>query len=93
MSADEGVRPQSRSQGHVSPLREPRAEQQPLVRNLHGTRLTDEFAWLKAANWREVMRDPQQLDPAARAYQQAENDYCEHALADNAALQEALFTR
>jgi oligopeptidase B len=75
----------------VPPPSEPRAEQQPLVRNLHGTRLTDEFAWLKAPNWREVMRDPQQLDPAIRAYLQAENDYCEHALADNAALQEALF--
>jgi len=37
------------------------------------------------------MRDPQQLDPAIRAYLQAENGYCEHALADNAALQEALF--
>jgi oligopeptidase B len=91
MSAYEPVRPQFRSQGAVSPLSEPRAEQQPLVHNLHGTRLTDEFAWLKAANWREVMRDPQQLDPAIRAYLQAENDYCEHALADNAALQEALF--
>jgi protease II len=91
MSAHEQVRPQSRSQGHVSPLSEPRAEQQPLVRNLHGTRLTDEFAWLKASNWREVMRDPQQLDPAIRAYLQAENDYCEHALADNTALKEALF--
>jgi oligopeptidase B len=37
------------------------------------------------------MRDPQQLDPAIRAYLQAENGYCEHALADNTALQEALF--
>ena len=91
MSAHDRVHPQFRSKGHVSPPSEPRAEQRPLVRNLHGTRLTDEFAWLKDANWREVMRDPQQLDPAIRAYLQAENDYCEHALADNAALQEALF--
>jgi oligopeptidase B len=45
----------------------------------------------KPPNWREVMRDPQQLDPAIRAYLQAENGYCEHALADHAALQEALF--
>lgn len=37
------------------------------------------------------MRDPQRLDPAVRAYLNAENSYCEHALADNAALQEALF--
>jgi oligopeptidase B len=75
----------------VPPPGEPRAEQQPLVRNLHGARLTDEYAWLKTPNWREVMRDPQQLDPAIRAYLQAENGYCEHALADNTALQEALF--
>jgi peptidoglycan/xylan/chitin deacetylase (PgdA/CDA1 family) len=61
----------------VPPPSEPRAEQRPFVRNLHGIRLTDEYAWLKAPNWREVMRDPQQLDPAIRAYLQAENGYCE----------------
>src|ERR1700686_3586824 len=75
----------------ASPPAEPQAEQRSFERTVHGFRLIDEFAWLKAANWREVMRDPQQLDPAIRAYLQAENDYCEHALADNAALQEALF--
>ncbi len=70
---------------------EPQAEPRSFVRSFHGTDLTDEFAWLKAPNWREVMHDPQQLDPAIRCYLQAENDYCEHVLADNAALQEALF--
>ena len=37
------------------------------------------------------MRDPSQLDPAIRAYLQAENDYCERALADTKSLQETLF--
>ena len=60
----------------------PQAEQRPVERTLHGVRLIDEYAWLKAENWREVMRDPFQLDPAIRAYLQAENDYCERALAD-----------
>jgi oligopeptidase B len=46
---------------------EPQAERRPLERNLHGLRLIDEYAWLKAENWREVMRDPFQLDPAIRA--------------------------
>ena len=85
------MRPQLISQGRVSPPSEPRAEQRPRVRILHGVRLTDEFAWLKAANWQEVMRDPQKLDPAIRAYLRAENDYCERALADTAALQATLF--
>jgi oligopeptidase B len=71
--------------------REPRAEQRPLMRTYHGVTLVDEFAWLKAANWQEVMRDPHRLDPAIRAYLDAENDYCAHALADTTTLQEALF--
>ena len=70
---------------------EPRAEQRPLERTLHDVRLVDEYAWLKAENWREVMRDPFQLDPAIRAYLQAENDYCERALADTKGLQDTLF--
>ena len=70
---------------------EPRAEQRPLERTLHDVRLVDEYAWLKAENWREVMRDPFQLDPAIRAYLQAENDYCERALADTKSLQDTLF--
>src|SRR5213596_366049 len=71
---------------------EPKAEQRPLERVLHGVRLIDEYAWLKAENWREVMRDPSQLDPGIRAYLQAENDYCERALADTKTLQETLFS-
>src|SRR6202040_2977672 len=70
---------------------EPKAEQRPLERVLHGVRLIDEYAWLKAENWREVMRDPLRLDPAIRAYLQAENDYCEYSLADTNSLQETLF--
>ena len=75
----------------ASPPAEPRAEQRPLERTLHDVRLVDEYAWLKAENWREVMRDPSQLDPAIRAYLQAENDYCERALAHTRSLQETLF--
>ncbi len=76
---------------HMTPTREPQAERRPVTLTHHGAQVTDEFAWLKAANWREVMRDPQQLDPTIRAYLEAENDYCDQALADTAALQEALF--
>jgi oligopeptidase B len=85
------MRPPFPSPGRVSPPGEPQAEQRSLARTFHGTILSDEFAWLKAENWPQVMRDPERLDPAIRAYLQAENDYCERALADTAALQEALF--
>jgi oligopeptidase B len=78
-------------QVELGPPDGPQAEQRPHVLTLHGIQLTDEFAWLKAANWREVMRDPQQLDPAIRAYLEAENGYCDRVLADTAALQQTLF--
>src|SRR6516165_741115 len=68
----------------------PQAEQRPIERTLHGVRLIDDYAWLRAENWQQVMRDPSQLDPAIRAYLQTENDYCERALADTANLQEKL---
>ena len=57
----------------------------------HGVELVDEYAWLRAANWQEVMRDPGRLDPEIRAYLEAENAYTEAALADTRDLQAALF--
>lgn len=35
----------------------------------------DPYAWLRDANWREAMQDPQQLDPAIRTFLEAENNY------------------
>ena len=72
----------------VSSPVEPQAKQRPIERTIHGTRLIDEYAWLKADNWQQVMRDPSQLDAEIRAYLEAENDYCQRALADTKKLQE-----
>jgi oligopeptidase B len=69
----------------------PCAEQRPQVSTWHGVTLADEYAWLKAPNWQEVMRDPASLDPAIRAYLEAENGYAEAALAGTVPLQETLF--
>jgi oligopeptidase B len=69
----------------------PRAEPRPRVSTRHGVTLSDEYAWLKAENWQDVMRDAAALDPAIRAYLEAENAYCAAALADTVPLQDALF--
>ncbi len=69
----------------------PRAERRPLTAVRHGTTLVDDFAWLRADNWQDVMRDPAVLDPKIRAHLEAENAYTEGALADTKALQETLF--
>jgi oligopeptidase B len=70
---------------------EPSAELRPVKSTWHGITLVDEFAWLRAANWQEVMRDPEKLDPAIRAYLEAENEYCSRVLADVAPLEATLF--
>jgi len=72
-------------------LAEPRAERRRHVLSQHGVDLVDEFAWLKAANWQQVIRDPSRLDPAIRAYLDAENRYSEQILGDTAELQATLY--
>jgi oligopeptidase B len=69
----------------------PRAERHPVGSSVHGVTLTDDYAWLRAENWREVMRDPATLDPKIRAYLEAENAYVKAALAHTEPLQEKLF--
>ena len=69
----------------------PRAPRKPVTAVHHGVEIVDDYAWLRAPNWQEVMRDPSVLDPEIRAYLEAENAYTAHMLADTKALQEKLF--
>ncbi|TMI99374.1 MAG: S9 family peptidase [Alphaproteobacteria bacterium] len=70
----------------------PRAERHPRSSTWHGITLTDDYAWLRAENWREVMRDPSKLEPKIGAYLAQENDYTKAALGHTEALQQTLFT-
>ncbi len=74
----------------VSPAA-PLAAKHPVISTHHGISLQDDYAWLRAANWQDVMRDPSKLDPEIRALLEAENAYTEAALADVAPLRETLF--
>ena len=69
----------------------PKAEKRPITLSNHGIERTDDYAWLRADNWQEVMRDPSVLADDIRAYLEAENDYTEAYFEDTAALQETLF--
>ena len=69
----------------------PRATPRPVRKTWHGVALSDDYAWLKADNWQEVMRNPGALDPEIRAYLEAENEFGQAALADTTRLQERLF--
>ncbi len=49
-------------------------------RVVHGERIVDEYAWLRADNWQEVLRKPSALPRDIRAYLTRENEYAEAVL-------------
>ena len=69
----------------------PLAHKRPVLTTRHAVELVDDYAWLRAENWQDVMRDPSVLAPEIRDYLEAENAYTEAALASTAALQQELF--
>ena len=72
-------------------LKPPVAEKRPVTDTRHGITRQDDYAWLRADNWREVMHDPSVLAPDIRAYLEAENDYAQAAMADVEDLRLKLF--
>jgi oligopeptidase B len=73
-------------------VKTPLAARNPRVSNWHGVELVDDYAWLRADNWQEVMRNPAVLDPKIRAYLDAENAFCDAQLSETRLLQDELFT-
>ena len=61
--------------------RPPAAERRPLAKNVHGVELIDDYAWLRAENWREVLRDPAALPGEIGSFLEAENAYADAVLA------------
>lgn len=68
----------------------PGAVKRPTSRIVHGQLLQDEYAWLRADNWQEVLRDPAALPADIRAHIEAENRYAEAVLAPARQLQKQL---
>jgi oligopeptidase B len=68
----------------------PVAEKRSSVQVVHGTELRDDYAWLKAANWQEVLRNPAALPGDIRAVIEAENIYAQDVLAPGEMLRKDL---
>jgi len=71
-------------------LQPPLAQRQTVATRWHGTTLRDDYAWLRADNWREVLRDPARLPPHIRAHLEAENRYADAVLGKARRLQRRL---
>ena len=72
------------------PKTPPSVEKRRCETSLHGITLRDDYSWLKAANWQEVLRDPAALPGDIRAVIEAENVYAEAMLAPARDLRAAL---
>jgi oligopeptidase B len=68
----------------------PVAEIRPYRFEVHGQTVTDDYAWLKAPNWREVLKDPAKLPADIRANLERENAYTAAALRGTGALRKRL---
>jgi oligopeptidase B len=55
--------------------RPPIAAERPSTVEVHGVSLVDPYSWLKAENWKEVLKDPAALPLDIREHLQAENSY------------------
>jgi len=68
----------------------PVTEKRPLEKTVHGVTLVDDYAWLRADNWQEVLRKPDALPADIRAMLEAENLYSKAVLAPTEDLQKTL---
>ena len=75
---------------HRNTLEPPRAEVRRSTHSAHGLAWDDDYAWIRAENWREVLRDPSRLPADIRALLEAENAYADALLAPTAGLQKEL---
>ncbi|KPF71529.1 peptidase S9 [Bosea sp. AAP35] len=68
----------------------PRAAIRTKTTEVHGVTLSDDYDWLRAPNWKEVLREPDALPADIRGYLEAENAYAKRLLAPTRALQRSL---
>ena len=80
----------TRSSGRNSRPSAPKAEIRTKETVVHGVTLRDDYDWLRAANWKDVLRDPDVLPDDIRSYLQAENAYCKKLMTPTRALQREL---
>ena len=71
------------------PLPEP-VPPRPVAQTVHGRTLVDDYAWLRADNWQEVLKDPAALPDGIRAVLERENRFAEAVMAPTRALQKTL---
>jgi oligopeptidase B len=74
----------------IRPLLPPKAAKRPVIHTAHGEAWTDEYHWLRAENWQEVLRDPATVPAEIGKLLREENRYSAALMKDSATLQKLL---
>ena len=74
-----------------SPSGEPLVKRDPVTTKYHGISITDDYAWLKADNWQQALKDPSVLPREIQNYLKAENDYFYEKMVSIVPLQKTLY--
>jgi oligopeptidase B len=69
----------------------PRADRRPRLYTAHGVETQDDYAWIRAENWREAIEDPEVLPQEIRALLEAENAYADSVLAEIGPLAQEIY--
>lgn len=69
----------------------PKAPIKPKFSKYHNHQRQDDYAWLRALNWQEVLKDPNLLPADIRDYLEKENNYYQEVMLQTTELQENLF--
>lgn len=68
----------------------PKANKRAVRKKFHGVTLVDEYAWLRAENWRDVLRDPAKLPSDIKSYLSDENRYAAKVLSPGRRLKKTI---
>ena len=69
----------------------PKLRKETKVIKIHTQELTDDYAWIKQANWQEVLKNPETLNPEVLNYLKDENKFTDSQLENQEALKETIF--
>ncbi|WP_048649488.1 S9 family peptidase [Nitratireductor soli] len=78
------------SRAFPSTVATPCPEARPVTDLRHGIERVDDYAWMRADNWQDVLRDPALLAPDIRAHLEAENAYQAELMRGTEELQKTL---
>ena len=71
-------------------LTPPKAEPRPIRREAHGLSFIDDYDWIRAENWRDVLQNPEKLGAEIKTLLEAENAYTEAVLEEHEELTEKI---